>query len=97
MKKILSKVFLMISFIPFVLIIINMIKSYFYGYEVIMMMGLDIPLSDGFKAVYNYLWVTFSFTCFGMITLPIVFICIIYQVSYFKNKNKDNNIPPKIE
>lgn len=90
-KKILSKIFLVISFIPIVLIIINIIKSYFWGYEVIMMMGLDIPLSYGFEAVYNYLWVVFSFTCFGIITLPIIFICFIYQIIYFVNKNKNKN------
>lgn len=91
MKKILSKVFLIISFIPFAIIIVNIIKSYFLGYEVIMMMGLDIPLSYGFEAVYNYLWVVFSFNCFGIITLPIIFICLIYQIIYFANKNKAKN------
>ena len=87
MKKILSKVFLVISYIPFFSIMINTVKSYFCGFEVVMMLGLDIPLRYGFEAVGNYLWYIFSFNCFGIITLPIIFICIIYQVTYFKNKN----------
>ena len=88
MKKSISKAMLVISFMPFVLILFNMIRSYFFGYEVIMMMGLDIPLSYGFEAVYNYLWVIFSFTCFGSITLPLIFICLTYQIIYFVKKNK---------
>ena len=55
-----------------------------------MMSGLDIPLSFGFKAVYNYLWFMFSFTCLGIITIPVITICIIYQVWYFSIRNKQN-------
>lgn len=90
MKKIILKIFLIISFIPIILIIFNAIKSYFYGYEIVMMSGLDIPLSFGFEAVYNYLWFMFSFTCLGMIIIPIITICIIYQVLYFYRRNKQN-------
>lgn len=89
MKKILSKVLLVISFIPIILIIFNMIKSYFCGYEIVMMSGLDIPLSYGFKAVHNYLWFMFSFSCLGIITLPLIFVCIGYQIWYFVRKNKN--------
>ena len=89
MKKTLAKVLLIISFIPIILVIINIIKSYFFGYEIVMMMGLDIPLSYGFKAVYNYLWVTFSFNMFGIITIPLMIICLTYQIIFFvKNKKK---------
>ena len=84
MKKIISKILFIISFIPYVMIIFNTVKCFFFGYEVVMMLGLDIPLSYGFRAVYNYLWVTFSFTCFGIITIPIIIICIIYQIIYIK-------------
>ena len=88
MKKIMAKVFLIISFIPGVSVLFNIIKSYFFGYEVVMMSGLDISLSYGIEAVYNYLWVVFSFSCFGIITVPIIIICIIYQIIYFKKKSK---------
>lgn len=90
MKKIFLKIFLIISFIPLILIIFNAIKSYFFGYEVVMMSGLDIPLSFGFEAVYNYLWFMFSFTCLGIITIPIMIICIVYQILYFRRRNKQN-------
>ena len=86
MKKIFLKIFLIISFIPLIFIIFNAIKSYFYGYEIVMMSGLDIPLSFGFEAVYNYLWFMFSFTCLGIITIPIIIIYIIYQVWYFHRR-----------
>lgn len=88
MKKVCLKIFLIISFIPFILIIFNVVKSYFFGYEVVMMSGLDIPLSFGFEAVYNYLWFMFSLTCLGIVTIPIMIICIIYQVFYFRRRKK---------
>ena len=55
-----------------------------------MFSGVDIPLTYGFEAVYNYLWILFSFSCFGMFTIPILCICFIYQVIYFINKNRKN-------
>lgn len=58
--------------------IFNVIKSYFYWYEIVMMSGLDIPLSFGLKVVYNYLWFMFLFTRLGIITIPVITICIIY-------------------
>ena len=89
MKNKLAKIFLIISFIPIILIIVNIIKVYFYGFEIVMMLGLDIPLCYGFEAVYNYLWYVFSLNCFGIINLPVIFICIIYQITYYiKTKNK---------
>lgn len=79
---------LLISFIPFCVIIFNCIKSYFWGFKIVMMSGIDCPLYFGFEAVYEYLWIMFSFRYFGIITIPVIILCVLYQIWYFrKNSN----------
>ena len=91
MKKTITKILFIISFIPIVMVLFNIVKCYFFGYEVVMMLGLDIPLCYGFKAVYCYLWVMFSFTCFGIINIPVFLVCFLYQVFYIKKIKKSKN------
>ena len=46
------------------------------------------PLYFGFEAVYKYLWIMFSFRYFGIITIPVIILCVLYQIWYFrKNSN----------
>ena len=82
-KKI-YKVIFAVSFLPYIYIIFHLIKCYFYGFEIVMMSGLDIPLSYGVEAMGNWLWFLFSFHTLGIITLPILFLCIFYQFVYLK-------------
>ena len=47
-KKIYKVIFV---FLPYIYIIFHLIKCYFYGFEIVMMSGLDIPLSYGVEAM----------------------------------------------
>jgi len=87
MKEKIKKIIFIISFIPYVILIFNIIRYYIFGYS-FSMWGLDILLCYGFRAVYNYLWVTFSISCFGIFTIPLFVICIIYQIIYYKKLKK---------
>ena len=90
MKKIFYKIILIISFIPYILILFGILRSFLFGIKIEMLSGLDIPLKYGVEGVLNYLWYTCSLNCFGIITIPLFLICLVYQLLYFKKLNKNN-------
>jgi len=55
-----------------------------------MLFGLSISKSYKFKAVYNYLWFTFSPKCLGTFIISILLICLVYQIIYFNKMKKDH-------
>ena len=51
MKKIFYKIILIISFIPYILILFGILRSFLFGFKIEMLSGLDMPLKYGVEGV----------------------------------------------
>ena len=85
-SNILSYIFLVISFIPLVYLVFEIINSYINGFEYQLFDVVNIPYKTGISGVYNFLYYVFGVG--GLFTIIVFALCIIYQVLFFKNKNK---------
>lgn len=81
MKKIILKFLYFLSFAPAVCIIGSSIYYYFEGFG-----GWPFAGADGFSAVLFLLFILFGIYWF--ITIPILTICLIYQIFYRKKVRK---------
>ena len=84
MRKIISKILLIISFLPILLCFIGIVNCVINGYGGYEFYGVTVPKEYGFNAIREYLYIMFSIKWMGIIYIPIFTICLIFQIIYFK-------------